>query len=109
MPTDMPETLARYFAAQNEHDADGMVACFAADATVRDEGRTFVGRDAIRQWKLDTIAKYGVSAEPLNASRKSHGVAVIALVSGNFPGSPAKLTYEFALDAEGSIRGLEIG
>jgi hypothetical protein len=35
-------------------------------------------------------------------------VTVIANVSGNFPGSPADLTYAFVLDDAGLIRELEI-
>ena len=35
-----------------------MVACFSADAAVRDEGRDFVGTDAIRVWTKETGAKY---------------------------------------------------
>jgi hypothetical protein len=48
MKPDLPDILERYCAAQNDHDIDAMVACFAPDATVWDEGRVSVGTDAIR-------------------------------------------------------------
>src|SRR5262245_22625034 len=35
---DLPIILRRYFEAQNAHDVEAMVACFAPDAAVRDEG-----------------------------------------------------------------------
>ena len=38
MSLDLPSILDRYFAAQNAHDIEAMVACFAPDAAVRDEG-----------------------------------------------------------------------
>jgi hypothetical protein len=44
---DLPTILQKYFQAQNAHDIEAMVACFAADATVRDESRDIIGADAI--------------------------------------------------------------
>lgn len=108
MPPELPENLDRYFAAQNAHDVAGMVACFAPDAGVRDEGRDYVGREAIRGWKEHTIAKYGISIAPLAASAKDGLTVVVARVAGNFPGSPADLTYSFGLAPDGLIRTLEI-
>lgn len=108
MSLDLPEPLHRYFAAQNAHDADMMTVCFAYDAVVHDEGGTYIGSEAIRGWKRDTIAKYGISADPLEASEQDGRTVVIARVAGNFPGSPANLTYTFDLSADGLIRTLEI-
>ena len=108
MKPQLSENLERYFAAQNAHDAEAMTACFASDARVRDEGHDYVGRDAIREWKRATIAKYGISIEPLEITQKDGGIVITARVSGNFPGSPANLTYSFALAPDGLIRMLEI-
>jgi hypothetical protein len=108
MPLDLPQPLPRYFAAQNALDAEAMVACFAPDAEVRDEGRTYVGRDQILGWKRETIAKYAISIAPLEA-RESDGTTVVAArVAGNFPGSPADLSYTFGLSPDGLIRRLSI-
>jgi ketosteroid isomerase-like protein len=108
MPPKLPDTLRRYFAAQNRHDPEGMTDCFAPDAEVRDEGGTYVGREAIRQWKVETIAKYGISIEPLTATDRADELTVTARVAGNFPGSPADLTYDFGVDGSGLIRRLAI-
>ena len=108
MLLDLPDPLPRYFAAQNALDADLMTACFAPDAIVRDEGGTYVGSEAIRGWKRDTIAKYGVSIDPLEASQQGDRTVVVARVAGNFPGSPANLTYAFGISLEGLIRTLDI-
>jgi hypothetical protein len=109
MPLDLPDPLPRYFAAQNALDAEAMVACFAPDAEVHDEGGTYNGRDAILGWKHDTIAKYGISIEPLEASEKDGKTIVVARVAGNFPGSPANLAYRFGVSPDGLIRTLDIG
>lgn len=109
MAADLPPNLIRYFEAQNAHDADAMSDAFAPDAEVRDEGETHVGRAAIRDWKRETIAKYAATARPIDSARDGETLAVVAEVSGNFPGSPANLTYRFGLDGSGLIRTLEIG
>jgi hypothetical protein len=108
MTIDLPRTLQRYFQAQNAHDIEAMVACFAGDATVRDEGRDIIGADAIRAWKVETSAKYHVTVEPLESRAEAGNTVVVAKVSGAFPGSPANLTYRFGLLADGRIGSLAI-
>jgi len=113
MRLSLPGKLAAYFAAQNQHDIDTIVACFTPDARVRDEGADIVGPEAIRAWKEETGAKYKVSVEPLEcrAENARNGTArsvVVARVSGTFPGSPATLSYRFGLAADGRIATLEI-
>jgi ketosteroid isomerase-like protein len=106
---DLPAVLARYFEAQNAHDTDALVACFAPDAVVRDEGEDIVGTDAIRAWKQATSAKYKVTAEPLECRAEDGQTVVVARVSGTFDGSPANLTYRFGLSEDGTIATLAIG
>lgn len=108
MPLDLPEPLLRYFAAQNALDADLMTACFSPDAVVHDEGGTYIGSEAIRSWKRDTIAEYGISIDPLEATEQDDKTVVVARVAGNFPGSPADLTYTFSVSPDGLIRTLDI-
>jgi hypothetical protein len=40
MSVDLPDLLAAYFAAENRGGLEGLGACFADHAVVRDEGRT---------------------------------------------------------------------
>ena len=109
MQPDLPEVLDRYFAAQNDHDIDAMVACFAADARVRDEGRDIAGSDAIRAWKEATSAKYRIVATPLEGRVENDRTIVVVKVAGSFAGSPAKLTYRFGFTDDGRIAALEVG
>jgi hypothetical protein len=108
MRPDLPDILDRYFEAQNDHDIDAMVACFAADAAVRDEGRDIVGRDAIRAWKEETSAKYRITAEPIEYGVEDRRTIVVVKVSGTFDGSPAILTYHFGFSDDGRIGALEV-
>lgn len=107
--TALPGKLAAYFAAQNAHDIDAIVACFTPDARVHDENEDIVGTAAIRAWKVETGTKYKVSVEPLECRTEDDLSVVVARVSGNFPGSPAELTYRFGLADDGRIAALEIG
>lgn len=105
----LPNILSRYYAAQNAHDLDAMIACFAPDAAVHDEGEDIVGTDAIRAWKQKTSAKYHVTAEPLESHVEGDRTVVVAKVSGTFPGSPANLTYRFRFSDDGRISALDVG
>lgn len=106
MSITLPEPIAAYFAA-DRHDADAVAACFSEDATVLDEGKTHIGRGAIRQWKADATTKFTYTVEPFAVAEDKDRVIVTGHVSGDFPGSPVDLRYAFALE-EDLIAGLEI-
>jgi hypothetical protein len=108
MTLPLPPVLERYFAAQNSHDIEAMVACFAPNAAVRDEGRDIVGTQAVRAWKRETSDKYRVVAEPIACRDEEDHTVVTVKVSGSFPGSPAKLTYRFGLSADCLIGTLQV-
>lgn len=108
MTQPLPTPLADYFAAANRHDIAAMLAPFAPDARVKDEGQTHIGTEAIRRWLEHTTAKYGVTVDVLETAAEADTLAVTGLVSGNFPGSPANLTYRFTLSGD-RIASLAIG
>ena len=108
MKPTLSSLLERYFEAQNRHDIDALVACFAPDAVVRDEGRDVVGSVAIRAWKKATSAKYRVTAAPLSCVVEGDCTVVVARVSGTFDGSPADLTYRFGFSGDGRIATLAV-
>jgi hypothetical protein len=85
-----------------------MIAVFAEDATVHDEGRDHVGVSAIRTWMEETIEKYDYKVEPIESSRNGSSAVVLVSLRGKFPGSPITLQYAFTLSGERVAR-LEIG
>ncbi|MHC8294120.1 nuclear transport factor 2 family protein [Pseudomonas sp. LB3P58] len=107
MNIELPEPIASYLAAEKSHDTEMLDRCFATEAVVRDESRTYKGLEAIKTWKQASQAKYQYSVEPLSSSQKGQTVTLLARLSGNFPGSPVELTYTFEL-AEGKIASLDI-
>lgn len=108
MTIKLPQPLADYFAAKNRDDIDGMLAPFSSDAKVRDEGETHRGSAAIRDWMEATTRKYRVTVEVAAATVNGDAWRIAGVVSGNFPGSPAMLHYNFTLTGE-RIARLEIG
>jgi hypothetical protein len=102
----LPEPIAAYFAADCR-DVEAIARCFSNDAVAKDEGHTYTGLAAIRQWKSDVAAKYSYRYEPLAMELKADATIVTSRVIGNFPGSPADLRYGFRLE-RGKIASLEI-
>jgi hypothetical protein len=96
-----------YFASENAHDVASLDRCFAADATVRDEGRTIKGIAAIKAWRSEAREKYHHTVEPLSVTARDGKTVVTTKVSGNFPGSPVNLDHVFELHGD-RIVSLEI-
>jgi len=107
MVVKLPGPIGAYFEAANGPDADAVAASFADDAHVRDEGRDYVGRAAVRAWAEDARRQYRFQAEPSSLESDAEGFRVTAHLTGDFPGAPADLRYRFAL-RDGKISDLAI-
>ena len=107
MPVDLPLPIEIYVQIENSGDVGKLAECFAPDATVRDEGRTYEGLAAIREWKADTKKKYNHTVAPLAVAHRDGKTVLKAKLTGNFPGSPVTLEFSFALE-DGKIVSLEI-
>ena len=106
MTLDLPGPIAAYFAADQE-DGVAVARCFTEDAVVKDEGRTYRGRAAIRQWKEEVSTRYQYTSEPFACEQRDGAVVVTSRLTGNFPGSPVNLRFFFVLDGD-KIASLEI-
>ena len=104
---DLPGVTGEYFTAANAFDVDRTSALFAENAEVMDEGKRLVGREAIREWIERTMREFAATASPEHVDIRGASVVVIALVSGRFPGSPARLTFHFTVAGD-QIAALEI-
>jgi hypothetical protein len=106
MTIQLPEPITAYFAA-DKLDGDAVARCFTSGAVVKDEGRTYTGAAAIRQWKMETAAKYTDTCEPLCAEQQDGTTVVTCHLDGDFPGGQADLRFFFRLE-RGKIANLEI-
>ena len=80
MPVPLPKPIELFMSSENTHDLEALADCFAAHATVRDEGQTLQGLKAIQAWTQ---------------------------LTGDFPRSPITLDFVFTLEG-GKIAALEI-
>ena len=103
----LPDAIADYFDADQQHP-ELLARCFTPRASVKDEGHTHMGREAIQAWKTGASMKYSYTAVPCAHSHEDGVHTVRTQVAGNFPGSPVSLQYRFRLE-RGLIASLEIG
>lgn len=103
----LPSPILAYFVADRRNDGAALIDAFAPNAVVKDEGQPHTGRKAIDAWWRATKAKYRHVVEPLETRNKADVIEVLTKVTGQFPGSPATLTFAFRVES-GQITGLEI-
>src|SRR6266404_7626583 len=106
MTLDLPTPIAGYFTADKE-GAEAVAERFTENAVVKDEGHTYHGRAAIRQWKADASTKYEYMSEPFAYEQKDGKFVVTSRLTGNFPGSPVNLRFFFGLEGD-KIASLEV-
>ena len=102
----LPGPIAEYFDA-DKRDGESVANCFTKQAVVKDEGQTHSGRPAIKAWKIEAFARYSYTTEPFAVERKEGRYIVTSRLTGNFPGSPVDLRFDFRLE-RGKIAFLEI-
>lgn len=101
----MPTAIQHFF---DEESLDTAMSAFAEYAVVKDEGNTYTGRTAIRAWRVASRERYDFVSQPFEMFSRGGIVTIRANVSGNFPGSPVVLDYDFRL-LKDRIVNLEIG
>ena len=107
MSIQLPIPIERYVHIANFGTPEAASECFALDAIVHDEGQTYEGVAAIKNWMAATKKKYGHTVAPLELAERGCQSVLKARLTGNFPGSPITVNFSFVL-ADGKIRSLEI-
>ena len=105
--TKLTGPVANYIAAANTQDIEAVMATFSERAVVRDEGQSWQGIAAIRQWAVQVSTKYRPIIETLDVAQADGRTILTGRVTGSFPGSPVSLRYAFTLNG-GKIEHLEI-
>jgi SnoaL-like domain len=73
---------------------------FAPGAVVHDEGHTYVGIEAIRKWTIDLAERFTFDAELEQVARDGNRISADVIYTGDFPGSPVRVTSHFTLEGE---------
>lgn len=107
MPLELPSPVAAYVAANARLDVDGLLAPFAADAVLRDNGAVLRGHAELRRLFEDAVVAVKAIFTPETVRREDGQVVVEGLARGDFKGSPIRFTYRFTLEND-AIKALEI-
>ena len=107
MDVQLPKPVAAYFEADRSRNAGAVANCFTQDGAVKDERRTYGGREAIRRWKAEASTKFSYTVEPFAIATERGRTVVTSHVVADFPGSPIDLRYVFVLAGD-RIAELEI-
>ena len=108
MAIDVPDPVAHYLAADAAMDTTMLAQCFAQGAVVRDEGRDYLGLEAIQAWNREAHRKYQYVLEPVRATTDGADTRLRVRLTGPFPGSPVEVDYLFTVREE-KITSLRIG
>ena len=103
-----PPIIAAFVKAKNHRDTNAVVACFADDAVVHDEGKKMTGLTAITKWSDKGFKKYKYTIDPTGIAKGDKDTVLAATLTGNFPGSPVSLDFHFTIKDK-KIASLTIG
>ena len=101
----LPQVLTDLIDAQNNFDSAAYANCFSETAIVYDEGKKHTRKAAIKNWIAKADGTYKTKMKPIEYSETQQTLE--AEISGNFPGSPLVLTYQFKFK-DGQIQSLKI-
>jgi ketosteroid isomerase-like protein len=108
MSDQIPVIISRYFELDRQRDLEEVLALFADDATITDEGRTMQGRNAIRAWRQGTASKYTYTTELTGTETVApNRHLVLGRLTGDFPGGTVDLRWDFTIE-DGRIKNLVI-
>ncbi|MBP1619131.1 MAG: hypothetical protein H6Q14_2958 [Bacteroidetes bacterium] len=96
----LPTIVKCLLQAQANFDSLAYSACFVATAVVLDEGKTYIGTDAIMKWNESTNNEYQTVLEPVDFRQDDNKFVLTAKVSGSFEGSPVLLDYHIEKEGE---------
>jgi ketosteroid isomerase-like protein len=100
MTTDLPPQIDGFVRASNDGDVEALLALFADDAVVHDEGGEHNGSAAIRAWREEVERKYTFTMAPRKIAQRGDKTVLTATLTGDFPGSPVTLDHDFTLAAD---------
>jgi hypothetical protein len=88
----LPTTITKYLASPS-------LSLYADDAVVTDDGKTYRGRDEIRDWLGRAASEFTCTTELIDTRQIDANTYVAANhLEGNFPGGTVDLQFTFTLE-----------
>ncbi|HZZ74841.1 MAG TPA: nuclear transport factor 2 family protein [Puia sp.] len=91
------KTVAKFISANNNRDKIKLIALFARDAVVFDEGNQYKGIDEIKFWRKKINAGWNITMEIVGITPIQDGNIIDVLCTADFLSSPAIVRYHFIL------------
>jgi ketosteroid isomerase-like protein len=88
----LPQAVEQFVSATNDHDADALLAVFAPEAVVVDDGATFATEDELSGFIRNQIVAPKIVLTPISYD----GDRLVASGDGDFPGGPLTFAFTFA-------------
>ena len=102
--SDLPQPIADYIKAKQNHDTDALLATLADDALVIDEKKEYQGLNAIRDWADKQVSTFSPTYEVTTVTNNGNKYIAVVTVAGNFPGSPVSLPFHFTIVEEKIVK-----
>jgi hypothetical protein len=88
----LPTTITQYLASPS-------LSLYADGAVVTDDGKTYRGRDEIRDWLERAASEYTYTTELVDARRiDANTYVAVNHLEGDFPGGAVDLQFTFTLE-----------
>jgi hypothetical protein len=101
MAIELPDIIAAFQGAHDQHDTEAAVATFVADATVVDDGRTYTGTTEIRAWLDRASSEYTYTRSLTGVDDHGDGTFTVSNhLEGDFPGGQVDLLYRFEVEGD---------
>ena len=98
---EVAEVIRRYLEAHDRRDRDAALSAFTPDATVVDDGHTYVGSNEIRRWLEKASTEFTYTRTFVDARLVDANTWLVTNhLEGNFPGNVVDLRYEFVLTGD---------
>lgn len=102
MPNDTPAVIDRFLAAEENDEFEAFASCFVPEGIVLDEGKTYIGRVAIADWRRRAATDGPAFTAEVTAKSAlgPEAFRVVQHLEGDFPGGVADLDFNFALKGD---------
>lgn len=87
----VPKAVENFLTASNAHELEAWNGVFADGASVRDDGKTWVGEAEIRDW----IQVHLIDPKVVTTPTSFEGNRLVASGDGDFPGGPLSFAFVF--------------
>lgn len=92
----LPAAVEKFIAANNAHDIEALMAVFASDAKVADDGKPYGTTDEIRAWVGSHLVAPRVVITPTSFADGR----LVASSDGDFDGGPLDFAFDFVTQGD---------